>query len=632
VQLSVAALVLLLLPVSAYAQDFNWAGQLSGTQDNGANGVAVDSSGNVYAVGSFEGTVDFDPGPGTYNLTSLSPGWINAYVSVLDSAGNFVWARQLGGATAVSAWDVAVDASGNVYTVGIFLGTVDFDPGPGTFNLTSAGYRWNGFISVLDSAGNFVWAGHLAGNLTLAKGVAVGGGHVYIVGHFSGTVDFDPGPGTFNLQPPPPDQINAFLTVLDNAGNFVWAGQWGGYWWSDIVGDSASDVAVGDNGDVYTAGTFRGTADFDPGPGTFYLTSAGDHDAFVSVFDSVGNFVWARQLGGTTYDAAEALVVDTGGNVYIVGDFQGTADFDPGPGTFNLISAGWSDAFIAVLDSAGNFVWAKRLGGTNWVAGQGAAVDASGNVYTFGIFLGTADFDPGPGTFNLTSAGSIDAFVSVLDAAGDFVWAGQLGGAEIDQPEEIALDTVGNAYIVGTFRGTADFDPGPGTFNLTSAGSSDAFVASYSLVLRVEIDIRPNSINPRSRGVTPVVLLGSEDFSVEDIDVTTLRFGRDQAAPAHDLTDEWTYNDHLEDVNLDGHMDLVAHFRMQDTGIACGDEAVTLTGSLLSGQSIEGTDSIRTVGCRSSSRSLFSLRRLELMPDTDARVTEVELEDSNNQN
>lgn len=120
-------------------------------------------------------------------------------------------------------------------------------------------------------------------------------------------------------------------------------------------------------------------------------------------------------------------------------------------------------------------------------------------------------------------------------------------------------------------------------------------------ITRVAIDIKPgsdaNSVNPRSYGVIPVALLGSEDFDVHDVDVTTLAFGPARATPDHDLTDEWTYNEHLEDVNLDGFIDLVTHYRTQDTGIICGDTEATVSGELLDGRPFDGTDEIRTVGC-----------------------------------
>ena len=125
---------LLLLTAPAQAQDFVWAramgaGIAPGADSDVAFGVALDGSGNVHTVGVFRVPVDFDPGPGTFNLTSGS-----TFVSKLDSNGNFIWAR---GAAGVSG--VALDGSGNVHTVASLHGTFDFDPGPGTFNLTSAG-------------------------------------------------------------------------------------------------------------------------------------------------------------------------------------------------------------------------------------------------------------------------------------------------------------------------------------------------------------------------------------------------------------------------------------------------------------------------------------------------------------
>jgi len=99
-----------------------------------------------------------------------------------------------------------------------------------------------------------------------------------------------------------------------------------------------------------------------------------------------------------------------------------------------------------------------------------------------------------------------------------------------------------------------------------------------------------------------VAILGSDTFDVADIDVTTLTFGSGGATPAHNLTDSFTYNDHLQDVNLDGYMDLMTHYRTRDTGIFCGDESATLTGETLDGQPLEGADSLVTVGCRGPRR------------------------------
>ncbi len=120
------------------------------------------------------------------------------------------------------------------------------------------------------------------------------------------------------------------------------------------------------------------------------------------------------------------------------------------------------------------------------------------------------------------------------------------------------------------------------------------------LPLPVDIDIKPgsdpNSINTRSKGVVPVAILGSATLDVTTVDVTTLMFGN--ASPAHDLSDSDTYNEHIQDVNGDGFLDLVSHYKQKDIGIACGDTEATLTGALLDGTSLAGSDSVRTVPCK----------------------------------
>jgi Beta-propeller repeat len=137
------------------AQNFSWAKSIGGTGGDTGNSIAVDALGNVYTTGIFINTVDFDPGAGVFNLTSV--GGSNIFVSKLDASGNFVWAKSTGSGNGISN-SIAVDASGSVYTTGSFNGTVDFDPGVGVFNLTSAGSDADIFVSKLDASGNFVWA------------------------------------------------------------------------------------------------------------------------------------------------------------------------------------------------------------------------------------------------------------------------------------------------------------------------------------------------------------------------------------------------------------------------------------------------------------------------------------------
>ncbi len=212
----------------------------------------------------------------------------------------------------------------------------------------------------------------------------------------------------------------------------------------------------------------------------------------MSKLDASGNFVWAKQMGVTGSSGGTSITIDGLGNVYTLGGFGGTVDFDPGASTFNLTSAGSNDIFVSKLDISGNFVWAKKMGGNNFDWGTSMVIDGSSNIYTTGKFVGTADFDPGAGIYNLTSSsGNADIFVSKLDASGNFIWARQMAGAGISNSigTSIALDGSSNIYTTGYFEATIDFDSGAGTFNLTSMGNDDIFVHKMDLFLCAQVPL-----------------------------------------------------------------------------------------------------------------------------------------------
>ncbi len=147
---------------------------------------------------------------------------------------------------------------------------------------------------------------------------------------------------------------------------------------------------------------FYGTTDFNPGTAAFNLTSKGDADIYVSKLDASGNFVWAKQVGGTARDAGQGLALNAWGYEYITGHFSGTADFNPGHDSSKITVTG-PESFESKLDSSGNFVWAKAIGNSGLFFTESIALDTQSNVYTTGDFTGTADFDPGPDTFNLSA-------------------------------------------------------------------------------------------------------------------------------------------------------------------------------------------------------------------------------------
>jgi len=239
-------------------------------------------------------------------------------------------------------------------------------------------------------------------------------------------------------------------------------------------------VAVDAAGNAYVIGEFQGTVDFDPGPGSVLLSSAGGSDVFVARYTAGGALVWARPLGGSGDDRGRAIALTADGELLIAGSFQGTADFDPSAAPAWITSAGGDDLFVGRLDAAGNLVWVRGVGGTGDEAGRGITAGPDGHVYVAGSFEGTVDFDPGPDAVVLAAAGpsaASDAFVYRLDASGGFVWARNMGGAGPDAARALVVFADGSVVVTGDFEGPADFDPGDGTHNLIGAGDSDGFVA-----------------------------------------------------------------------------------------------------------------------------------------------------------
>jgi gliding motility-associated-like protein len=466
---------LILFLTSVRAQNLAWAKQFAGVTASRGEDIVVDAAGNVYTTGALFGTVDFDPGPGVFNLTQS--GGSGAYISKLDANGNFLWAKQFESWNIVS-YSIALDATGNVYTTGFFQQIADFDPGPGVYNLTSGSLGSDVFVCKLDNNGMFVWAKQLGGINNIYLGafdlVIDGAGNAITTGNFSGTADFDPGPGIFNLTPAGSD--DCFISKLDPNGNFVWA--------KKISGNSFEEgrgITVDATGNIYSTGFFQGTADFDPGPAIYNLTSSapGNPDFYVSKFDQNGNFIWAKQVAGAIQGWGNSIAVDPTGNVFTTGYFRGTADFDPGPANYNLTATGGIDIYLLKLDGSGSFVWVRQIGGTGDDNGNKLSLDPSGNIYLTGYFENTVDFDPGPSNLNFTSAGNFDAFITKFDNAGTLILAKQVGGAAMDMGFSVASSLSGNIYATGFFINTADFDPGPAVYNLF-ATNQDAFVLKLS--------------------------------------------------------------------------------------------------------------------------------------------------------
>ena len=394
----------------------------------------------------------------------LSP-YLHAQFPVLD------WVRTFGNANNDHGISVVTDASGNIYSTGLFSGTIDIDPGPSVFNLATpiSGI----YLQKLDADGNFIWAKKIdmtSGMFFLDAWLHIDHiGNLIISGSSLGTFDADPSTVVFTV--PAKGISDIFVIKLDNGGNFLWAKQFGG-----PSQDEYSRLTIGPNDEIFVTGSFLATIDCDPGPGMTNFTCIEDWDIFICKLDPSGTLVWARQFTGTAADFVRSIAVNAAGEIYYSGLFSGTTDYDPGPATNNLTHIGAVDVAMVKLDASGNFLWAKQLSTVNNQISGFLTLDNNSNIYLTGYFYGTTDLDPGPGVLNLIAFGAADVYVAKLDPSGNSIWARQLGGTGMESSFNIGLDKDNNVLVLGYLLATTDFDPGPNTFNATSAGGYDAFL------------------------------------------------------------------------------------------------------------------------------------------------------------
>lgn len=387
--------------------NFIWAKQINDVQIFG-DPLQIDNNGDILLAGSYSGTIDLDPGPGSFFLSN-SMG-IDGFICKLDNNGNFISGASIDGLdnTVFQFHDLETDAAGNIFLTGLFDHSVDMDPGANLSTVTALG---GNDIFVLKLSGNYVlsWVKQIGGLMNeAAHSISIDpSGNIFLTGYFSGVVDFDPGINSFSLSSNGSNDI--FILKLDPTANFNWVKQ---------IGDNGDDQGISLNahvaGNLYVTGNFSGTVDFDPGSGQFNLQSEGSTDVFLLNLSTAGSFIWAKQLGGPLSDYSNHLTTTALGGIFLTGDYRSTVDFDPGPSAVRFTANGENDVFILKFDPSGILAWVRVFGGAGSDAPACMAVDAAEHIYTTGFFSETVDFDPAFPTFYLTASGSINAFVHKL--------------------------------------------------------------------------------------------------------------------------------------------------------------------------------------------------------------------------
>jgi hypothetical protein len=454
--------VLIILSVLVFAQtpDWQWAVQSFWSNIATANAIDVDYRGCQVIGGIFQGTAYFG------STMLVSNGDYDIYVAKLDREGNWLWAFQAGGHYSDKLYDIAYDRFGYAYIIGSFSGTASFGP----FTLNSDGIN-DIFIAKISNSGTILWAIQ-AGGYYFDEGYGIdvdSACNVYITGCYT----YDGVFGPFIL--PQGGNYSTFVCRLTPQGEWVWARNAAG---SSAVISSVicRNITTDVSGNVYIIGWFTGGAVF----GDTELISSNSTDGFIAKMYANGNWAWARKVGGTCSDICEGVACDNWGNVYVCGEFSFYSVFGP----FALTGFGDYDAFLAKLDSEGNWLWAINCGSNGTEYGRSICIDDSANVYLTGSFSSTAEF----GSVNLTSSGVSDIFVAKIDAEGDWEWVVQAGGAASDRAYDICLDYAGNLLLTGYFNSDAVFGP----IILSSVYNNDnVFVAKLGYNTESADDVLP---------------------------------------------------------------------------------------------------------------------------------------------
>ncbi len=439
--------------------------------------IAVDSSGNAYLTGLVAST-SF-PGVTGSSIQPSNGFDYDAFVTKINAVGTaIVYSTFLGGNGGNEyGLGITVDSSGNAYITGATNST-NF-PGTSGSSIQSSfggGVR-DSFATKINAAGSaIVYSTYLGGSDDdLAWGIAVdSSGNAYVAGD-TGSSTF---PGVTGSSIEPTNNGGAFVTKINAAGTAtVYSTFFGG-----TAGASLASIAVDSSGNAYVGG-YTGSSGF-PGISGSSLQSTfagGGGDGIISKINATGTaIVWSTYLGDTGFDEIAGIKIDGAGDIYVAGNTDSTSFPGVTGSSIQSSNAGDHDAFVTKINGAGTaIVYSTFVGGNDLdVVSYGAfAIDSSGNAYVGGGTLSTTFAGITGSSIQPSNAGSSDAFITRINAAGTaFDFSTFLGGAGDETIAGIATDGSGNVYVAG-YSSSTDFPVTAGSIQTTYGGGDvDGFV------------------------------------------------------------------------------------------------------------------------------------------------------------
>jgi hypothetical protein len=416
----------MLLNMTASATSWEWAEKMYSKATSAANAIATDDTGNSYVTGSFTDTLHID---GKY---ITAKGSYDVFLAKFDNRGKLLWIRQAGGIDMDEAYSVSIDREGYIYITGYISGLVEFSQ-----NIVAGAATRDFFLTKYDSDGNVIWINLEAGeNEDFGKSVCTDrNGDVYVTGVFHGTIK------TERTSLKSKSAKNTFIIKHDRDGNFLWSKTG-----VSTGSNEPSEINVDKDGNVYLAGTFRGTAEFDKK----IIISRNHKELYIVKYNSDGELQWLKKGGSALVDnSLTAIAADSSDNIIVTGSFSGTAFF----GDIQLKSNGSKDFFLVKYNSKGDVLWALHDGGNGDENSRSLEVDRNGDIYLAGEFNHTFDI----GKKKLTNIGDWDVFVLKYGKDGNFINGSQVGGTGFNRAVALALDNRFSIYLVGYISNNAFF-------------------------------------------------------------------------------------------------------------------------------------------------------------------------------
>jgi len=453
-------LFLFLNSISLFGENIELKYSIGGKGGDQGYSVTNDNNGNIIITGIYSDTFDIDPGIGIVQL--LPKGLNDAFIAKFDSSGQFIWGKGISGYQIEFISSVKTDSLNNIILCGYFESTVDFDPGPNLFELTSIGNQ-DAFLLKLNSDGNFIWAKQFGGkSKDEANALIIGeNGIIYVTGSFVDTVyNYISNKLVTNISN---GSYDVFLTKYNSNGKLIWAKSFGGKY-----EDIGNGISVDSKGFIFFIGSFTSKVDFDPGIHLDeHACSLGGPNTFISKFDSQGNYQKVITIGSLGLDHGYSVAIDQNDNMIICGTSSGEMEMVIDSVKSNYMGNG---VLLIKFDSLSHLVWLKSFGKSMYNSGNSVVCDINNDIYIIGLFEDSINLDQK----NFYSEGGSDVFIAKISAQGDVVWANSFGGKESDEGWSIAAIRPDNIVATGLFYDVGYINNDKNE-SLKSNGNFDAF-------------------------------------------------------------------------------------------------------------------------------------------------------------